>query len=94
MYYLVTIKHLSSGSIDRAITPYEDGDVALRKFHEAFNTIGGGPTSITAILIKEVVNNIVNDNQEIISTQISNINIIKQETWSQKIEIIPIYMTE
>lgn len=53
-YYLVTVKTLSNGtSEERAITPYTDIDAAQRKFHEAFNTIGGGPRKICAMLLDE-----------------------------------------
>lgn len=53
-FYLVSVKTLSNGtSEERAITPYDDMDVALRKFHEAFNTIGGGPRKICVMLLDQ-----------------------------------------
>lgn len=53
-YYLVVVKVLSSGTEERTLTPYDDENVALRKFHEAFNTIGGGPTYIAATILDKV----------------------------------------
>ena len=49
--YLLVIKTLSSGAEERSLTPYDDQDTALRKFHEAFNVIGGGPTYIGACIL-------------------------------------------
>lgn len=54
--YLLTIKTLSSGNEERNLTPYDDPDVALRKFHEAFNVIGGGPTYISAAILDRNLN--------------------------------------
>lgn len=50
-YYLVTIKVTSQGTEERNLTPYDDYNTALRKFHEAFNVIGGGPTYISALIL-------------------------------------------
>ena len=54
--YLITIKTLSSGNEERNMTPYDDPDAALRKFHEAFNVIGGGPTHIAAAILDNNMN--------------------------------------
>lgn len=54
MFYLVTLTTGSSGTTNRVLTPYEDKNTALRKFHEAFAGIGGGPTRITAILLEDI----------------------------------------
>lgn len=75
MYYLIVIKTLSTGTQDRSLNSYEDENIALRKFHEAFNVIGGGPRRITAILM----NDYVTENN--IST-----NVINNETWTLKEE--------
>lgn len=50
-YYLVVVKVLSTDTEDRQLTPYDDYNVALRKFHEAFNSIGGGPKYIAATIL-------------------------------------------
>lgn len=50
-YYLATVKVTSSDTEDRNFTPYDDLNTATRKFHEAFNTIGGGSKKINAILL-------------------------------------------
>jgi hypothetical protein len=54
MFYLVTLTTASSGTTNRTLTPYEDKNTALRKFHEAFNGIGAGPKRITAILLEDI----------------------------------------
>ena len=54
--YLVVVKITSNGSEDRSFTPYDDPDVALRKFHDAFNVIGGGPKQIGAALLDFYMN--------------------------------------
>ena len=46
-YYVIKILVTSSGTEERNITPYDDLDTAKRKYHEAFNTIGGGPKLIS-----------------------------------------------
>ena len=52
MVYLITLTTGSTGTTNRVLTPYNDKNTALRKFHEAFAGIGGGPTRITAILLE------------------------------------------
>jgi len=47
-YYVEVIKITSSGAEERNLTPYDNKDTAIRKFHEAFNVIGGGPKFISA----------------------------------------------
>ena len=47
-YYVTVIKITSQGTEERSFTPYDDKDTAIRKFHEAFNVIGGGPKYIAA----------------------------------------------
>ena len=54
MFYLVTLTTGSSGTMNRVLTPYNDKNTALRKFHEAFAGIGGGPKRITAILLEDI----------------------------------------
>lgn len=49
--YLLVIKILSNGNEERTMTPYDDPDTAERKWHEAFNTIGGGPKYIAAEVV-------------------------------------------
>lgn len=52
-WYVLSVTITSSGAEDRKFTSYDDGDTALRKFYEAFNTIGAGPKKIMAILFDE-----------------------------------------
>ena len=52
-YYLVVVKVTSQDAEERTLTPYDDKDTALRKFHEAFNVIGGGPKYIAATIIEK-----------------------------------------
>ena len=52
-YYLVSITTTSSGTEDRKLTPYDDYDTAIRKFHEAFNNVGAGPKKVLVLLIDE-----------------------------------------
>lgn len=54
--YLLTVKILSSGNEERGMTPYDDVDTAERKWHEAFNTIGGGPKFISAEVVDKYWN--------------------------------------
>lgn len=54
--YLITIKVLSNGNEERAMTPYDDPDTAERKWHEAFNVIGGGPKFISAEVVDKYFN--------------------------------------
>lgn len=55
-YYLVVIKVTSQGAEERNLTPYDDYDTAVRKFHEAFNVIGGGPKYIGATILDRYMN--------------------------------------
>ena len=52
-YYLVVVKISSQDTEERTLTPYDVETTALRKFHEAFNTIGGGSKKISAMLLSE-----------------------------------------
>ena len=52
-YYVLVVKILSNGNEDRSLTAYDDYDTALRKYHESFNTIGGGPRQIATCLLGE-----------------------------------------
>lgn len=54
--YVLTIKVLSNGNEERTLTPYDDVDTAERKWHEAFNTIGGGPKFIGCEVIDRYFN--------------------------------------
>ncbi len=53
MKYLVVVKTLSGGTDEKTITSYENDETLLRKFHEAFNVIGGGPTKIRAMILSD-----------------------------------------
>lgn len=55
MYYVLVIRTLSSGSLDKSLTSYDNKDTALRKYHEAFNVIGGGPKRISSMLLRDVL---------------------------------------
>jgi len=68
-YYLISIITNSQGTETRNLTPYDNKETALRKFHEAFNSIGGGSKEIYAELIEK--NEVSYD-------------IIKRETWVQE----------
>ena len=68
-YYLISIITNSSDTETRNLTPYDDKETALRKFHEAFNSIGAGSKEIYAELIEK--NEVSYD-------------IIKRETWVQE----------
>lgn len=50
-YYLITVKITSQDTEDRNLTPYDDINTATRKFHEAFNSIGGGSKKISVMLL-------------------------------------------
>lgn len=52
-YYLVTVTVASNGGENREMTPYDDKNTALRKFHEAFNAIGAGPKYIAATVLEK-----------------------------------------
>ena len=60
-YYLLTITIASTGTENRNLTPYDNIDTALRKFHEAFNVIGGGPKKIVATLLDSNLNEVKHD---------------------------------
>jgi len=87
MNYVIIIKELSSGSIEKSITSYDNKDTALRKFHEAFNVIGGGPKRITSILMEDVITqrydtltpNVESIEENLITTY--STEILKNETW-------------
>lgn len=55
-YYVIKILVTSTGAEERSITPYDDLDTAKRKYHEAFNTIGGGPKLISCEVIDRYLN--------------------------------------
>ena len=57
-YYLVKVLITSSGAENRELTAYDDIDTATRKFHEGFNTIGGGPKQIAMLLLDAYLNTI------------------------------------
>lgn len=50
-YYLIVVKITSQDTEDRQLTPYDDINTATRKFHEAFNSIGGGSKKISAMIL-------------------------------------------
>lgn len=52
-FYVLSVTISSGGSENRALTPYENEDTALRKFFEVFQGIGGGPKKIQALLLDE-----------------------------------------
>lgn len=49
-YYLVVITTTSQDTEDRKLTAYDDLDTSIRKFHEAFSTVGAGPKKVMAFL--------------------------------------------
>ena len=55
-YYVLSIIVTSSGQEQRNLTPYDNLDTAKRKYHEAFNTIGGGPQLISAEVLDRYLN--------------------------------------
>ena len=55
-YYVFSITLTSSGAEDRKLTPYDDLDTAQRKYHEAFNGIGGGPQFISCAILDRYMN--------------------------------------
>lgn len=69
-YYLVSIITNSQGTETRNLTPYDNKETALRKFHEAFNTIGAGSKEIYAELIEK------NDHYY---------SVVKCETWTEEV---------
>lgn len=79
MYYVAVIKELSSGSLEKTFTSYDSKDTAIRKYHEAFNTVGGGPNRITSMLFEDIVNN--PDGSKAVPNTIDTI-VLKNETWT------------
>lgn len=57
-YYLVKVLITSTGAENRDLSAYDDLDTATRKFHEGFNTIGGGPQKIAMLLLDSFMNEI------------------------------------
>ena len=55
-WYVIKIVVTSSGGEERVITPYDNLDTAKRKYHEAFNTIGGGPKLISCEVVDRYFN--------------------------------------
>ena len=55
-WYVLKITITSSGAEERNLTPYDDHDTAIRKWHECFNTIGGGPKFIGATILDKYMN--------------------------------------
>lgn len=55
-YYVLNITITSSGQEQRSLTPYDDVNTAMRKYHEAFNTIGGGPKLISCEVLDRFLN--------------------------------------
>lgn len=92
MFYLVTLTTSSTGTMNRVLTPYEDKNTALRKFHEAFAGIGGGPKRITAILLEDIETKRVDtltplaegedDSARTITTY--DTIVVRNETWVQE----------
>ena len=60
-YYVLSVTVTSKDTEDRKFTPYGDYDTALRKFYEAFSSIGGGSKKISAILFDENLNEVKKD---------------------------------
>ena len=85
MYYVIVIKKLSSDTIEKSITSYDNKDTAFRKYHEAFNVIGGGPKRITSMVIEDSVSEyygqITNAQGELEVVKSFACNVIMQETW-------------
>ena len=57
-YYLVKVLVTSTGAENRDLSAYDDLATATRKFHEGFNTIGGGPKKIAMLLLDSNLNEI------------------------------------
>lgn len=55
-WYVVSVIINSNGSETRNMQPYDSEDTAIRKWHEAFNTIGGGPKLISATILDRFMN--------------------------------------
>ena len=74
MYYVIVIKNLSNGSQERTLNAYENKDTAIRKYHEAFNTVGGGPKRISSMLLRDVS----------APEGISGLEVVATETWVEE----------
>lgn len=57
-HYVLRATITSKGTEEREFTPYDNEDTALRKYYEAFKTIGGGPKQIIVVLLDEWLNTI------------------------------------
>ena len=55
-WYVLQILVTSKDEEQRTLTPYDNHDTAIRKYHEAFNTIGGGPKFISAEILDRYLN--------------------------------------
>jgi hypothetical protein len=55
-YYVTSVITNSTGTDTRNFNVYENYETALRKFYEAFNTIGAGSKKIVASLSDEYLN--------------------------------------
>ena len=55
-FQLISIVLSSKDTETRTITPYDDYDTALRKFHEALTGIGGGSKRIAVMLVDSNLN--------------------------------------
>lgn len=54
--YVLAITTTSSGAEVRTLTPYNNDEVALRKFYEPFGDIGAGPLKICVLLLDQYLN--------------------------------------
>lgn len=55
-YQLVSVIINSKGTETREMTPYDDKDTAIRKFHEKFDTVGAGSKNISVLLLDDSLN--------------------------------------
>lgn len=55
-YYVFSITITSSGAEDRKLTPYDNKDTAIRKYHEAFNAVGAGPSFVSCSILDRYMN--------------------------------------
>ena len=55
-WYVLKIVVNSSGTEERSLTPYDDKDTAIRKWHEIFNVIGGGPKFVSGTILDRYMN--------------------------------------
>lgn len=63
-YYVVSVTITSQGTEQRNFTAYDNKDNALRKFYEAFASVGAGPQKISALLLDSNLYPIKSDNWE------------------------------